>query len=86
MQINEPMNASSRLSGSANHRSARGKTARFQVTSHIMKNPVNQEIRVVCRRLNRVERINIKEAKENPHMIQTAALIGSEGKIRFIDP
>ena len=47
LMINAPINASIRLKGTENHNMPFGKTFKFHMTSHIMKNDGNQERSVV---------------------------------------
>jgi hypothetical protein len=60
--MNAPTNASNKLKGTAILKIPFGKTSRFQRTVHIMQNPINHDIKVVCNILYFFERIKIAMA------------------------
>ena len=83
LQINTATNVSKKLRGAAIHKIFSGRTSRFQITIHIKKNAVNQAKKVVCHRVNLLERINNAIANEKPQMTHPIPFMGSDGKMRF---
>ena len=81
LMINDAKNASSKLSGTAKISKPAGKTPRLPITTHIKTNPINQENKVVCSKVNFLDMIKTEMAKNSDQSPQIAPLTGSAGNI-----
>ena len=79
LTIREAIRTSSKLKGMAKNSNLNGRTDRFPTTSHIITKLANHAVKIVCSRLNFLERTKINNAIEIDQIPQIAPFTGAEG-------
>ena len=79
--IKAPMNTSSKLNGTTINNIPEGSIPIIQRTIQSITKEINQDNKVVYKRLNFLEIANIVMARKKPHIIQKIPVTGSVGKV-----